>query len=414
MNKRQHYRLGMSAYNSGRYAEAVEHLSFLASDKTGASGLLSRFYLGQAHYHLAVSLFKEGKYPQAAHHFGSAALANPSGGNFARFMAVCHVGTGRYDLAARELENLLNDNPDDLGSRIRLALIIFKQGRPVEANALIREGLRRHPDNAELHYQLGVMLAVDGELSEAEKLFDKTVALDPSHARACEKLAQCYALSGRYERALNYLEQSHRLEPQNAGIALQLNLLTQSMAVDGYRPVVEIKPPTAHELDESSIDKLGEVIANEPDFVQSFLSLPASDVDNEVFSTLAVTLDRALHKHPEYADLHYHCGEVYNRLGKKQDAIDHVEQAVRINPRYVNALILLANLYGQTDGWEAGVKRLEQSIHAGADYPDVHYLIGKLYQSGGQKDCARQAYRRALELNENYQQARDALTALPA
>ena len=62
MTKRQRYRLGMSAYNTGRYAEAIEHLSCLASEKSSASGLLSKFYLGQAHYHLAVALFKNRKY----------------------------------------------------------------------------------------------------------------------------------------------------------------------------------------------------------------------------------------------------------------------------------------------------------------------------------------------------------------
>jgi len=86
---------------------------------------------------------------------------------------------------------------------------------------------------------------------------------------------------------------------------------------------------------------------------------------------------------------------------------------VQINPKYVQALMLLARLYGQTDRWAAGVQRLERAIEAGADYPDVHYLIGQLYQRGNQVDRARGAYQRALAMNQNYRAAREALEALP-
>jgi predicted Zn-dependent protease len=73
----------------------------------------------------------------------------------------------------------------------------------------------------------------------------------------------------------------------------------------------------------------------------------------------------------------------------------------------------LADLYGQTDQWARGVERLEQAIRAGADDPGVHCLIGRLCQAGGQLDRARQAYKRALDLNENYSAAKEALEALP-
>ncbi|UCD29968.1 MAG: tetratricopeptide repeat protein [Planctomycetota bacterium] len=415
MNKNRRYRLGMSAYNAGRYREAIEHLTSLVEGEKGTIALLSRFYLGQAHYRLALDCFKEQQYAQATQHFQAAARINPLGGGFARFLVACHVGTGRYDLAGHELENLLARQPDDAGACIRLALIRWKQGSLVEAVTILRQGVHRQPDNAELHYQLGVMLAADDELTEAEKLFEKTVMLDPLHVRAFEKLAHCCALNCRHERAMGYLKRAHELDPSNAGVGLQLNLLAQSMISGEYQPDIEWRMPiSGPEFDEMAVDKLGEAITDEPDFVRSFLSLPASEVDEEVFSTLAVTLEHALRKHPEYADLHYHCGEIYNRLGNRVDAIRHVEWAVRINPRYVNALILLAQLYGQTNNWAEGVERLQEAIRKGGDYPDVHYLIGRLYQSGGQQDRAREAYRRALELNEKYQQARDALAALPA
>jgi len=423
MKAGQQYQLGMSAYNAARYPEAIEHLQQLAADGQSATAILARFYLGQAHYRLAVALFEQHRFGEATNYFRTAAEINPVGGGFARYLAACYVGTGRFDLAGRELEGLLRQNPDDAGVRIRLALTQYKQGNPLEATTTLREGLRRRPDHAELHYQLGVMLAAADELAEAEQLFHKTIALEPTHAGAYERLAQCCSLNNRHERALRYLEKAHHLEPGDTRVAMQLNLLAQSLTAaesvqaGAGRPMVEWHldqhQHAASRLDQAAIDRLGEVILKEPDFVEAFLSLPTSKVDGEIFSALAATLEQALSKHPEYADLHYHCGAVYRRLGRSDEAIAHAERAVQINAKYIKALVLLAELYGQTDRWHDGVERLEQAVRAGADYPDLHYLIGSLYESGQRLDRARAAYRRAIEANGDYQAARKALALLP-
>lgn len=414
MGDRERYRRGMSAFNAGRYAEAIEHLTPPADHAAGARRMLSRFYLGQAHYFHGIELFRQRRFGPATEHFQVAARINPTNGGLAGFMAACYAGTGRYDLAGRELSELCRRNPDDADVRIRLALSLWKQGNPLEALATLREGLARAPEHPELNYQLGVMLAADDELAEAERLFEKTLAIDPAHGPALERLAQCYAVHGRYERALNYLQRAHQREPRNARIALQLHILAQQMPRASGLPDIawQALPRAAGRTDEGILDRLAEAVTAEPDFVESFLSLPASEMDEEVFSTLAATLERALARHPEYADLHYHCGEVYRRLGRGAEALAHTRQAVALNPRYVNALILLARLYGQADQYAAGMQRLEEAIAAGADYPDVHYLMGQLSQRAGQTDRARAAYCRALTLKDDYPAARAALAEL--
>ncbi|GMU22672.1 MAG: hypothetical protein AMXMBFR13_27570 [Phycisphaerae bacterium] len=414
MRTREQYRLGIRAYSAGRYEEAIAYLQPLTGGKRGVHNALpSRYYLAQAHYRMAVDLFEARQFDDATRHFQAAVRANPSGAGYARFLAVCHLENGRYDQAVHELRALLERNADDASTRIRLALAQFQQGSPTEAQATLREGLRLQPLNAELHYQLGVMQAAEDEMADAEKLFDRAVKLEPSHAGAYERLAQCCALSSRHERALRYLERAHHLEPANARIGLQLSMLAGAMIQAG-RPVhVQWRVNhAARRPDAADLERLGEAILREPEFVEAFLSLPTTEVDEEVFSTLAAVLEAALRQHPEYADLHYHCGAVYRRLGANEAALRHAEKAVELNGQYIKALILLAELYGQTQRPAAAVERLEQAIQAGANLPDLHFLLGRLHQSGGQTDRAREAYQKALELNETYEAARQALVAL--
>ncbi len=413
MNRQENYRLGMAAYRGKRYAQAIELLGPLASDAGDRQRqLLCRYYLGQAHYQMGVRRFEEQRFTEATRHFQAAASLNASGGGFARFLVACHVGTQRFDLAARELEALLRQEPTSAELRIKLALALHQQGRRLDAATTLREGLCQQTDKAELHYQLGVLLAADDDLSEAERCFEKALLFDEAHAGAYERLAQICAATERLDRAESYLRKAHELDPFNARIAYQISVLTQSRKTAGEEEPLTIKAPDeVPELDAAAMERLKQIVAEEPDFVEAFLSLPESDVDQEIFSTLAATLELALENHPEFADLHCHCGAVYRRMGRRLEAIEHTERAVEINPQYVRALVQLAELYAQTDQWAMGVERLEQAVRAGGDYPDVHLLLGRLYEAGGQSDRARRAFERARQLDDGQQATGENLAA---
>jgi len=401
----------MSAYNAGKYEEAVARLERLVQ-QPGTIGLLARFYLGRSHHQLAVREFRQRNFKDAAEHFEAAAHLNPAGGRMERFLIACHLNSGRFNLAAEALRNLLARNPDDTDNRVRLALTIWRQSGIEAAMRVLREGLDRRADNAELQYQLGVLHAARGSYAAAEEWLVRAIACDPAHVSAHERLAQCCSIRGDHAEALALLQRAHDLDPLNAQVGLQLSLLAGGLTGAAVPLTASLASASEPLLDRTAIEKLGEIISREPDFVDAFLSLPASEVDREVFSTLAATLEHALARHPEYADLHYHCGAVYRRLGKNAAAVEHAEQAIRINPRYVRALMLLAVLYRQSNRPSDGVQRLEEAIRRGGDYADVHYMLGRLYQKAGQSTRAREAFERALELNRSFQPARAALNCL--
>lgn len=400
----------MAALAGGRPADAVVHLQTVVDAARDPSAPLARFYLARAHQQLARTHYLSKRFDEAARHFYAAGRLSPHGEDLAAHMIECFVKANRIEEAADALERSLAARPDDTRTRVRLAVACARSGEVWKAADLLAQGLSRQPGCAEFHYQLGVIDASRGDLASAVRRFEATIAHDPSHARAFERLAQCCSLEGRHERALRYLERAHQIAPDNARIAWQLAVLAPAFA-DIAPPLVA---PRGRPLDEATLDRLATTLIEEPDFIETFLALPESSVDREVFATLAATLQRALARHPEYADLHYHCGQIYDRLGQAGDAIRHVEEAVAINPRFVNALILLAQLYSQSDRAAEGIERLEAAIRAGGDYPDVHYLIGLLCVDVGEITRARHAFERALALNENYQEARAALAALAA
>ncbi len=75
-------------------------------------------------------------------------------------------------------------------------------------------------------------------------------------------------------------------------------------------------------------------------------------------------------------------------------------------------MIGLGRLDGETERSDDAVGRLQAARGNGGDYPDVHVMLGELYQAGGRTDEARSEYRRALTLNKGYSRARRALAEL--
>lgn len=412
------YQRGVAALRAGDCERAIGHLeSLLAEDAAEVSreqGLLGRYFLARAHHQLGLGHFGRRRFAEAASHFETAARLNPRGGGVARYLAACYFRTARPDRGIDQLERILAHDPDDASTRIRLALARFQQSGPDEAVRTLREGLERQPAHAELIYQLGVLYAGCDAVARARKCFEQAIELEPAHAAAHERLAQCLAAAGDVQPAYELLCRAAELDPHNPRVCLQLTVLARAVAATTDTPLAPPKCHTQDTTDRAAVEQLAEVIAQEPDFVTAFLSLPVSEADHEIFSALAATLERALERHPEYADLHYHCGQLYRRLGQDTAAIAHAERAVRINPRYVSALILLAELYARTDRCADAVERLEEAIRRGGDYADVHDLLGHLHVKAGRSDRARAAFERALELNHNLASAKDALHALAA
>lgn len=405
------YQRGLAAFETERYADAVELLSAIA-DAGSLTGTLARFYLGQAHTHCGVADLKAGRHAAAARHFNAARTINPDSANLSRYLAACHVGNGRFDLAAMEIERVGQTGDDDKMQPIRLAHALARDGRLPKAIETLVEVIDAEPWRVDVRMQLGLIYAAAEEFEDAICVLQEAAELAPLLPEIRRHLGLTLAAVGDHSEAIEHLAVAQKLRPHDAYLGWLLTL-----AVDAARSTcvkLAINPATGRldAVDDRSLEVLGELIAQEPDFVESFLRLPASEVDAEVFAMLAAIFERALEHRPEFADLHYHCSRVYQRLGRSSEAMRNAGEALRINPRYVQALIQLGRLHAEADEGEQALERLAQAVEYGGDYPDVHCLIGELCHRKGDIDGARDAFRKALHLNTDYDRARQALEAV--
>ena len=374
--------------------------------------LLQRYYEGKHQLRRGLCLLAAGRHDQAIRAFDAAAQANPRSLSLPTYLAAAYAGKGRLTRAAVQLQESVKREPANVLHRIRHALALSRAGRSRQAIASLREGIGHNPESAELHFQLATLLASTDQAEEAELRFTQAIAINKHHAEAMVGLGLCHGARGEIAESIHQLKRAQALDPGDARTALLLAHALQAGADTAGAALQVAMPPETCPDDDPAIEELSTVIETDPDFVEAFLSLDPREVNTDVFSVLAATINRALERCPEHADLHYHCGRVLECLGRTQDAITSVERALDLKPQFVNALIQLAKLYRQTRRHADARSRLEDAIRLGAEYADVYCMLGNLYCDSGMVDRAREAYQRALRINPDYAEAKQAMQAV--
>ncbi len=376
---------------------------------------LRRFFEARDHVRRGICLLNARSYDRAADEFSVAMRLNPESEHLGSYLTRCHVGRGDYGAAADEMARLIDDDPDDITSRVRHAMLLWKRGDSRAAIKSLRDGIAYAPDCAELHFQLGTLIAAAGGGEEAELRFTQALSLDSRHTEAMVSLAMCYAAGAQARRALGLLRRAQGIQPGNARIGQLLSMALRACPADADVPGNGAAMPADDVADEGdAIDELCSLIDANPEIVDAFLDPAEHDADEDVCPLLRIAVERLLDQRGDRAELYYQHGRLLDRLGVADEAIVSIDRAVSLDPDCVPALIQSAKLHRRARRHEKAIGRLEHVVALGRRYADVYATLGQLYQDVGEPVRARRALRQAIHINGNYATAKESLETLSA
>jgi tetratricopeptide (TPR) repeat protein len=133
--------------------------------------------------------------------------------------AVNLVALSRYDLAERELQRSLAENPGHAASYSLLGICLSRLKRPREALAAVNEGLRLNPTLAFAHYARACVLAKAHKSTRARKDLEEAIRLDPTRPNQFFMLSAIYCDKRRPRKSLAEAERGLALDPNHSGCA---------------------------------------------------------------------------------------------------------------------------------------------------------------------------------------------------
>jgi tetratricopeptide (TPR) repeat protein len=98
-------------------------------------------------------------------------------------------------------------------------------------------------------------------------------------------------------------------------------------------------------------------------------------------------------------------GLLATREGRTAEAISCFQEALRVSPDHLIALVNLGNAYRQQKQWEDARKTLERAVDVGPDDPEANYSLGMVFAQLNDTDRAYDYLQRALRLRPTYPEA---------
>lgn len=272
-----------------------------------------------------------------------------------------------YDRAQEALGHLLEANAKDPDALRMMGEVQLARGETEAAQKNFREAItalqdivNRRPDVAALHFQLAQLHVRVGETTQARNQLQTVVQLAPNSPSAIMMLAELNINDGDPKSAVAPLEDL--VERQPSAVAYQL---------------------------------LGRAYYQDKNFSK------ASEA-NAKFVELAPTDPRAQQS----------LGSSLAAENKVQEAVPHLEEALRLDPKYLDPLALLAALDARQQRLGAAVARVQRQIATIAPSGPHQLLLGQLYAASNQLDNAETAYRKATEIDPELETAYGALVGL--
>jgi tetratricopeptide (TPR) repeat protein len=120
-------------------------------------------------------------------------------------------------------------------------------------------------------------------------------------------------------------------------------------------------------------------------------------------------LEQALRVRPDYAEAQNSLGLALWQTGKEQEAIGHYEQALRLKPDYAEAHCNLGAALGQAGRIPEAIEHLEHALRIQPDHAGAHNNLALALRQVGKLDEAIAHYEQALRIKPDYAEAHNNL-----
>lgn len=292
--------------------------------------------------------------------------------------------------------SLIEKNPDNADLYNERALLYLKNNDAEKAKDDIREALRINPNSSEYLVTRAKIYASTVEMERSLRDFKKATEIDSNNAEAFLGIGKIYYLARNPEIAMENLDRALKLDPYQ----------------------------------------------KEPYFYKGMIFKEYND-----FKSAASSFQTALEQDPEYYDAYVELGILYSGI-KKPIALEYFESALRIDSMGVDAHYAKAKYFQDVDSidvalshykkiienvdstfspayfnqgyiqmmvkedYDSAVYFFNKALEVDPEYVQAHHNIGLIYQMAGDKNKAKNHYKKALEIDNTFQLSRDALKNL--
>src|SRR5437762_144424 len=365
-------------------------------------------YLAQAEKY-----FKAGGYDQAKIEYLKVLKVDPNNAvAYARCGAMwadegVPLRAGAYLLKARELAS------KDLDNRYKLALVYLRVGQPNEAFKEATEILKQAPDNGPALALLAETALTPEQTQTAEQELQKFPQQDNPYIEVTNAVVAIR--KGDLSKAEAALNHALSLDPKcvqaHIGLAqLSLNKKDNARAGQELKAAADLSPVRSWERLTYAEFKLQTGDKEEARSYLQDLTKQARDfIGAWVLQAKLAQSDKIA---PKYVDAIVLLAQLRLRAGDPQSIITPLESALQLRPDVTQIRTLLADAYQAVGRSDDAASLIREQIKKTPEDSQSYLVLGVILKQQKKDDEARKAFEKSLELNPQNVVAIDQLTDL--
>ncbi len=233
---------------------------------------------------------------------------------------------------------------------------------------------------------LGDLYAASDRLEEAITAYQRTIALNPTNSWAYHHLGDIFAQRGDHEAALTYYRQATERHRQDHDRALAWSSLG-----DVYRALRRF---------EEAINAYQQANRFDPAYAWPYHNLGLIYEAQEQLDLALTHYQQAIHHHlrnRERAALWDRLGNIYQRLGRHEEAVAAYRRVIELEPRQAVPWNSLGMVYRALNRLDDSIAAYERAIELDPDYGWPYHNLGLIYEQRGEYDSALNRYQQAIE-----------------
>jgi len=412
--KRELYEDAIRLYNGHEYSQAIEKFEKIVMESHSSKGLhyrLSHFYLGQARLKLGILLYALGNFSRAAYEFEKATEFNPDHIDIFEYLGICYNNTGKFEKAIGAFEYFLERKPDHVQTRLRLEIVYHNVKMWDKAISICNQIIKEAPHYADVYFHLGLAYLGKGEPRQALLSFENALKINPYYRDARIRLGITFAYLGELEKALSQVLPLVEAFPGFADFRYFLGIVYAARnempkAIDSLKHALQINPSFR-----DARAKLGMLLCKAGRFGDALAELEAAqklDPKNSALTLVVERLRRFLtlehegrHGVPSIAE------GIIGKEGIVAQAITEFNRHLEIAPSFTEMLSVI-KYFPEEDLYlfESLIPVINKYIDQNPHHADLYNALGSLCVKAKRYDDGVEAFKKALDINPGYREAR--------
>ncbi|MFD1030864.1 tetratricopeptide repeat protein [Metaplanococcus flavidus] len=267
-----------------------------------------------------------------------------------------------------EALNLLMEIPahDELYPQalVTLADLFQLQGLLEAAENRLNEAITLLPDEPLLMQAKAELLLDSGRYLESAKIYQdlKAAGVEIEGVNISERLAEVYSAGAAYEEALPYYEEAlaDRVQPDVLFGAAVASFQTREY--------------------ERAVSRLDELIVLDPDYFSAYLLKAQSLNMAEDYKGAYEAIKEGIKRDEFDKELYLFAGKLAMKLGKTDEGVENLRQAVALDPEYMEAIYALISYFHSQEMDDDVLELAETVVESGDDWAGLYPMIAESYE----------------------------------